>query len=663
VAVVVAEGEVVVTADATGIPRAIADDIDRNQAPMEQSGQSMGRSIFGGVVGAWAAIGGTQAVVGWFAGAVSGASDLNETMSAGRQIFGDSAGIIEDWASTAATSVGLSRGAAAEAAINFGNMFKQLGWTADAAAALSTQTVQVAADLGSFRNLETADVSERISAAFRGEYDSLQLLIPNINAARVEQEALAATGKASASELTAQEKAAAVLAIVQKDGADAMGDFARTSDGAANSAKIVTASLEDQQAKLGSVLLPIWSGFLGLMNDSIIPAFSDVVDWVGQNTDTVLMLGGVIAGTATALGVYNAVMLVSRAYQAAAAATTGGLTIAQWALNAAMSANPIGIIIVLIGALVAAIVWVATQTTFFQDAWANVTSFIGTAWQWLWDTVLNPVFTAIGAVFTWLYETIILPIITGIGIYIGIWAAIFTWLYDTVIGPVFAMIGAAFDWIYNTIIVPIVGFIQAYIQGLGVVFSWLWETIINPVFQAVAGAFGWIWDTVISPVVGFISSAITTVGDTVRNVFEGIPQFFRNAFEQALSVVRGPVNGIIAMINNAIDSLNTLSVTIPEWVPAVGGQTWGLDLPHIPYLARGTLSAPDAFIAGENGPELVMGARGARVFNAGTTAGMVDKMRGETHVHLTQNITSSDPILASRQAAREVTRYLNVAAA
>jgi hypothetical protein len=69
--------------------------------------------------------------------------------------------------------------------------------SATQAASMSTDVVKLAADLGSFNNLETGDVLERIQAAFRGEYDSLQLLIPNINAARVEQEAMAETGKKS----------------------------------------------------------------------------------------------------------------------------------------------------------------------------------------------------------------------------------------------------------------------------------------------------------------------------------------------------------------------------------------------------------------------------------------------------------------------------------
>lgn len=611
---VVAEGVVVVDADAKGIGPQIAKDLDDNQGAVAASGAGIGRSIFGGIIAGYAAIGGTQAVFGYFSGAIGGASDLNETLSKSSAIFGANASAIESFGNNAAKNVGLSKEAAIAAAAGFGDMFLQLGFVEDQAAAMSQQVVIAAADLGSFSNLETADVADRISAAFRGEYDSLQAVIPNINAARVESEALAATGKTAASELTAQEKATAVLAIVQKDGARAMGDFARTSDGAANSAKIATASLEDQQAKLGGLLLPAWTGFLSFVNTSVIPMFSDLIGWMSENGDTMLMLGGVILGAAAAYGIITTALGIYRAFQIASAAATGGLTFAQWALNAAMSANPIGLIITAIAALVAGIIWVATQTTFFQDVWTNVTNAIGTAWNWLWTSVLQPVFTAIGEVFTWIYNNIIMPIVTGIMIYIGLWAAVITWLWETVLSPVFAAIGQVFQWIWANVIAPIVGFIQAGITGLGLVFQWLHANIIAPVFAAVGAAFQWVWANVISPVVGFISGAITNVGNTIQTVFGGMASFIGSAFQAALNVVKGPINGIIGLVNSAIRRLNSLSVTIPDWVPIVGGQTWGLSIPTIPMLAKGgAITGAGSVLVGENGPEILNVGRGASV--------------------------------------------------
>jgi len=63
----------------------------------------------------------------------------------------------------------------------------------------------------------------------------------------------------------------------------------------------------------------------------------------------------------------------------------------QWLLNAAMDANPIGLVVVAVGLLVAAIVLVATKTTWFQTAWGVMTDALGKAWQWLWNSILAPI--------------------------------------------------------------------------------------------------------------------------------------------------------------------------------------------------------------------------------------------------------------------------------
>ncbi len=218
---------------------------------------------------------------------IRAASSLNETVSKSRVIFGANSAAMEAWAAGAVKSMGLSRQAALENAASFGDMFAQLGFGQAQAVDMSKAVVGLAADLGSFNNLGTDDVLERIAAGFRGEYDSLQKLIPNISAARVEQEALAATGKTSASALTAQEKATATLAIVQKDGARAVGDFARTIDGAANSEKIAAATAEELKTKIGQQLLPAWTALVKFTANSILPALSSTVDMLVTAGDVV----------------------------------------------------------------------------------------------------------------------------------------------------------------------------------------------------------------------------------------------------------------------------------------------------------------------------------------------------------------------------------------
>lgn len=259
---------------------------------------------------------------------VDNASDLNETLSMATVVFGDNADAIVAWSESASRSAGLSKQSALEAAAGFGDMFMQIGFAADAATEMSTATVQMAADLGSFRNLETEDVIQRISAAMRGEYDSLQLLIPNINAARVQQEALAATGKTSAAQLTAQEKAAATLAIIHEDGARAAGDFARTSDGLANSQKILSATSENLSAEFGQKLLPAAL--------KIVTAAVDMVEWIDRNQ-------GAATALAIAIGVTSTAIAVAANWQKIHTTATTLATAAEWLWEKAKRASTLAL--------------------------------------------------------------------------------------------------------------------------------------------------------------------------------------------------------------------------------------------------------------------------------------------------------------------------------
>lgn len=239
----------------------------------EASGKIGGglRKVAGAVTAAFGAI----KVGGFLKGAIGEASDFNETVSKANVIFGDQiAPRIRDFAKSAPQAFGISETAALGATAQFGNMFRQLGFTSEAAAGASTNLVKTAADLGSFNNVDPSDVLERIGGALRGEFDSLQQLIPNINAARVEQEALALSGKKVASELTAQEKATATLSIIQKDGALANNDFANTSAGLANQQRILGATVEGLQQRLGQKFLPAAVAVATFLNANLEPAFN-----------------------------------------------------------------------------------------------------------------------------------------------------------------------------------------------------------------------------------------------------------------------------------------------------------------------------------------------------------------------------------------------------
>jgi len=250
--------------------------------------------------------------------------DLVETTNMASVVFGNQADEMITWADTADRTVGLSKQAALEATATFGDMFTQLQFSGDEAASLSQSTVQLAADLGSFRNLPTEDVLLRIQGAMRGEYDSLKLLIPNISAARIESEALATTGKSVASELTAQEKVAATLAVINKDASNATGDFARTSGDLANQQKIVAAASENMTAELGEQLLP---AVLTLTSAGL-----SALDWMDDHH-------GATVAIAIAVGTLSAAIAVAANWQAISTTATTIAAGAEWAWTAAKTVS------------------------------------------------------------------------------------------------------------------------------------------------------------------------------------------------------------------------------------------------------------------------------------------------------------------------------------
>lgn len=124
-----------------------------------------------------------------------------------------------------------------------------------------------------------------------------------------------------------------------------------------------------------------------------------------------------------------------------------------------------------------------------------------------------------------------------------------------------------------------------------------------------------IWDSIkmlFDGIIDFIRGVFT--GDWKR-AWEGVKEIFGGVFKALVSVAKAPINAIIALINGAINGinkmiagLNNIHFTIPDWVPLLGGKSFGLNLKsigNIPYLAKGGILSNGSAIVGEAGPELL----------------------------------------------------------
>jgi len=107
----------------------------------------------------------------------------------------------------------------------------------------------------------------------------------------------------------------------------------------------------------------------------------------------------------------------------------------------------------------------------------------------------------------------------------------------------------------------------------------LWEKIVNVWNQAAS----WFETNVTKP----IGDAFQAVGNFVKDVFNGIIGF-----------IEGIINGAIGGINWLIDQLNKISFDVPDWVPAIGGKSFGFNVSHVsevklPRLANGAVIPPN----------------------------------------------------------------------
>ena len=99
-------------------------------------------------------------------------------------------------------------------------------------------------------------------------------------------------------------------------------------------------------------------------------------DWVSANAEPIAAALVAIGGGFAAFKVAGVISAVVSALQGFSIASTAA-SVAQWALNVAMNANPVMLVVTAIGALVAALVWFFTQTETGRQIWASFTSWLG----------------------------------------------------------------------------------------------------------------------------------------------------------------------------------------------------------------------------------------------------------------------------------------------
>lgn len=219
-----------------------------------------------------------------------------------------------------------------------------------------------------------------------------------------------------------------------------------------------------------------------------------------------------------------------------------------------------------LGAL-AALLW-----GLIQDAWNSVVDWWKeTAFedgQFTMSGLLNGIWEGIKNIGTWIYEHIFKPFIDGFKKAFGIASP----------SKVMLEMGSfLMQGLFNGV--------SSLIEKVVGIFSKLKEKIIN------------IWN---------ILKERTTA------IWNGIKDAIKVPINGILGFINGLVGGVESGLNFMINALNKLKFDVPDWVPVIGGSTFGfniptIDIPEIPLLAKGgvTISETLAMI-GEQGKEAVL---------------------------------------------------------
>lgn len=292
-------------------------------------------------------------------GAVDKAAELQTAGQSVETVFGNQAESVKAAAEAAIKSTGQSSSAYEQMASIIGEQLKNVGTAQDKLVPTTKQIIERGADLAKVYGGTASDAVAAFGSALKGQTKALAKYGIEITKSEITAQ-LAADGNAHLTGTALKNATAqAALQIAFKQSTNAAGKYADSSNTAATVQQNLNAQWDDAQEKLGTALLPYLAQGAGLL--------SDIAGFVQDNSDVVVPFIGTIAAFAAGVLILNGALT---AYQTVA----GIATAAQAALDVALDANPISLIIIAIALLIAIIVLWATN-------WDKLTASVTNAWN------------------------------------------------------------------------------------------------------------------------------------------------------------------------------------------------------------------------------------------------------------------------------------------
>lgn len=311
----------------------------------------------------------TAGIVAAYTAAAKLGSDYEENLNKIDVAFGESADAVLEWAETTRNAFGLSKVQATDSASAFGALAKGVGFAEATAAEMSTTLTGLAADLGSYFNVDMLDAAGALEGIFTGNTVALKrfgVVLTDVNLRQfAEEQGLVWKN------MTQTEKTMLRYQYVLNATKDAQGDFARTSDGMANASKIFKAAVQDLSTAIGTALLPI-----------IVPVIQKLTEWINKFNELSPTAQKVITIIGLVVAAIGPLLLMLGSISSSIGAIIGVM---------ALIPGPVGVILVAIAALV-------TAGTLLYKNWDTIKAKAISVWQAIKNAIVTPINAAVAVV-------------------------------------------------------------------------------------------------------------------------------------------------------------------------------------------------------------------------------------------------------------------------
>lgn len=233
------------------------------------------------------------------AAAVKLASDTEEASNKVDVVFGNMSESVKQFAQDALNSYGMAEGSALQMAGTFGAMATSMGLSGAQAANMSVELTALAADMASFYNVSLDVAQTSLQGVFTGETEALKKF--GIVMTQTNLEEFANQQGKVYSKMSEAEKVMTRYAFVMDATKAAQGDFARTSDGTANSLRTFVESLKELGASLGEAILPIITPIIQTLT-KMVQAFASLPEPVKKVVVVLALVAAAVGPVLTAMG-------------------------------------------------------------------------------------------------------------------------------------------------------------------------------------------------------------------------------------------------------------------------------------------------------------------------------------------------------------------------